>query len=225
MPHAALKTRDPRSERLPVYPAHRAGALAGVSGHRIGQWARYGLITPSFYNGRPANLYAFLDVAEAIVVHWLFDRGFTYDDIHTAIDGARQAYPDWPLIHAPLGVAQHAVKGDDRGAIVQRVDPGVYVDAGRGGNQVTLRPQLLDFVKDMLRRGGWIAQELGLQRIEVDPDKLGGVPTVQGRRWPIERVAQLAADDAGRTTLIDDYGLDDRDVAESIRWVAAAAQL
>ena len=192
-----MKTRDLRPEQLPVYPAHRAGALAGVSGYRIGQWARYGLITPSFYKGRPANLYAFLDVAEAIVVHWLLDRGFTYDNIHTAIAGARQAYPDWPLLQARLGVAQHAVEGDERGAIVQEVDPGVYVDVGRGGNQVMVRPLLLERARDMLRRGGWIAQELGLRRIEVDPDKLGGLPTVQGRRWPIERVAQLAADDAG----------------------------
>lgn len=225
MQDSAIKTRDLKPEQLPVYPAHRAGALAGVSGYRIGQWARYGLITPSFYKGRPANLYAFLDVAEAIVVHWLLDRGFTYDDIHTAIDGARQAYPHWPLLHAPLGVAQHAVEGDERGAIVQEVHRGVYVDAGRGGNQVTLRPQLLDRTRDMLRRGGWIAEELGLVRIEVDPGKLGGLPTVQGRRWPIERVAQLAADQVGRAILIDDYGLDDRDIAESLRWVAAAAQL
>lgn len=225
MHDSAIKTRDLKPEQLPVYPAYRAGALAGVSGSRIGQWARYGLITPSFYKGRPANLYAFLDVAEAIVVHWLLDRRFTYDDIHTAIDGARQAYPDWPLLHAPLGVAQHAVEGDERGAIVQEVDAGVYVDIGRGGNQVTLRPQLLERARDMLRRGGWVAQELGLRRIEVDPDKLGGLPTVQGRRWPVERVAELAADDAGRTTLTVDYGLDDRDIAESVRWVAAAAQL
>lgn len=225
MPHPPIKTRDLRPEQLPVYPAHRAGALAGVSGYRIGQWARYGLITASFYKGRPANLYAFFDVAEAIVVHWLLDRGFTYDDIHMAIDGARDAYPDWPLLHAPLGIAQHAVEGDDRGAIVQEVNPGVYVDAGRGGDQVTLRPQLLERARDMLRRGGWLAEVLDLKRIEVDPDKLGGLPTIQGRRWPIERVAQLAADDDGRTTLMVDYGLDDRDIAESVSWVKAAAQL
>jgi uncharacterized protein (DUF433 family) len=225
MPESAIKIRDLKPEQLPVYPPYRAGALAGVSGYRIGQWARYGLITPSFYKGRPTNLYAFLDVAEAIVVHWLLDHRFTYDDIHAAIDGVRQDYPDWPLLYAPLGIAQHAVEGDDRGAIVHEVDRDVYVDAGRGGDQVTLRPQLHERARDMLRRGGWIAEELGLRRIEVDPGKLGGLPTVQGRRWPIERVAQLAADDVGRTILIADYGLDDRDIAESVRWVAAAAQL
>ena len=36
MQDSAIKTRDLKPEQLPVYPAHRAGALAGVSGYRIG---------------------------------------------------------------------------------------------------------------------------------------------------------------------------------------------
>jgi uncharacterized protein (DUF433 family)/DNA-binding transcriptional MerR regulator len=220
----AHEIRKKEPEHLAIFPAHRAGALAGVSGNRIGQWARYGLITATLYEGRPRNLYAFFDVAEAIAVHWLLDRGFTYENIHDAIDHARRSYPNWPLLTAPLGVAQHAVDGDRRGAIVEEVERGVYVDVGRG-NQVTLKPQLLERVRDMLRRGGWIAEELHLHRIEVDPDKLGGMPTLKGRRWPIERVAQLAADAEGRRVLIEDYGLDERDVEESTRWVQAAARL
>jgi uncharacterized protein (DUF433 family) len=208
-----------------IFSPFRAGALAGVSGNRVGQWARYGLITPSWYRGRPANLYEFRDVAEAIVVHWLLDRGFTYRDIHSAIDQARAEHADWPLLSAPLGVAQHAVDGDPRGTIVLEVERGVYVDIRRGKQQITLKPELLEGVRDMLRRGGWLAAELGLQRIEVDPGKLGGAPVLRGRRWPIERVAQLAADEAGTIVLLDDYGLDRRDVEESLQWMSAALAL
>lgn len=208
-----------------VFSPFRAGALAGVSGNRIGQWARYGLIKPTLFRGRPSNLYEFRDVAEAIVVHWLLDKGFTYFDIHQAIERARVDHSDWPLLTAPLGIAQHAVAGDPKGAIVLRVAQGIYVDTRSGGNQITLKPELLEAARDMLRRGGWLAAQLNLRRIEVDPDKLAGAPVVRGRRWPIERVAQLAEDDAGRAVLMSDYGLDRRDIEESVRWVRAAAEL
>ncbi len=32
-----------------------------------------------------------------------------------------------------------------------------------------------------------------MERLEVDPDKLGGVLSLRGRRWPVERVAQIAS--------------------------------
>ena len=205
------------------FPPHRAGALAGVSGNQIGHWARYDFIRPTVYEGPPANLYAFNDVAEAIVVHWLHANGFGYDEIHGAISMARREHPDWPLIRAPLAVARHG-GGDDRGVIVQQLDD-EYVEAGRPGEQLVIKPQLLDFGHDMLRRGGWLANELGLERIEVDPARLGGAPTVRGRRWPVERVARIAADGEGRSILTREYGLEDRDVDESLRWTEAAAAL
>jgi uncharacterized protein (DUF433 family) len=159
------------------------------------------------------------------VVHWLLDRGFSYVDIHHAIGRARVDYSDWPLLTAPLGIAQHAIAGDPKGAIVLEVAQGTYVDTGSGGNQITLKPQLLEAASDMLRRGGWLAAKMNLQRIEVDPGKLGGAPVVRGRRWPIDRVAQLATDKAGRAVLMDDYGLHRMDIEESVRWVRAAAKL
>ena len=220
---SANKPSTTAPELLGVFSPRRAGALAGVSGGRIGQWARYGLIQPTVYSGRPANRYAFYDVAEAIVVHWLRDQRFDYAAIHEAIANARKTHPDWPLLGAELGVARHAIEGD-RGLIVERID-GAYVETGRPGGQIVLKPEVLDFARDMLRTGGWLADQLHLKRIEVDPEKLGGAPTLRGRRWPVERVARIAADDAGRAILIDDYGLDERDVDESLRWSHAAAAL
>jgi uncharacterized protein (DUF433 family) len=208
-----------------IFSPFRAGALAGVSGNRIGQWARYGLIQATLFRGRPANLYEFHDVAEAIVVHWLLDRGFSYSEIHEAIERARAEHPDWPLLTAPLGVAQHAIAGDPRGAIVLEVEKGTYVDTRSGGEQVMLKPALLEGVRDMLRRGGWIAAQLKLKRIEVDPGKLGGAPVLRGSRWPIERVAQIADDEAGRTVLTKDYGLHRLAIDEAVRWVNAASRL
>lgn len=115
-----------------------------MGGNRIGQWARYGLVRPTYFEGRPANLYAFYDVAEAIIVHWLLDKGFSYRQIHRAIEGARKEHPEWPLQKAPLGVAQHAIEGNPRGAIVLEIEQRVWIDVGQGGEQVVLRPELLD---------------------------------------------------------------------------------
>jgi uncharacterized protein (DUF433 family)/DNA-binding transcriptional MerR regulator len=207
-----------------IFSPFRAGALAGVSGNRIGQWARYGLITPTYFKGRPANLYEFRDVAEGIVVHWLIERDFTYDQIHVAIERARSENYTWPLQEAPVGVAQHAVEGDPRGTIAFELTRGVYVDALHG-DQLTLQPQMFERARDVLLRGGWIADRLGLQRIEVDPAKLNGTPVLRGRRWPIERVAQLAADAPGKRVLVEDYGLRPDEIEESERWVDEALKL
>jgi uncharacterized protein (DUF433 family)/DNA-binding transcriptional MerR regulator len=213
-------------EYLGVFSPRMAGALAGVSGYRIGQWARYGLIRPTVYEGRPANRYAFYDIAEAIVVHWLRLQGFSYDEIHFAIDSAREHEPSWPLMRGQLGVARHTVEADrDRGVIVQRMPEGVYVEVGRAGRQVVLKPELLSFAQDMLRTGGWIAYAKGLDRIEVEPTKLGGAPALRGRRWPIERIARIAADNAGREILLHDYALEPEDVEQAVTWAEAAQDL
>lgn len=222
---AAQTNQSDAPEFRAIFPPWRAGALAGVSGNRIGQWARNGFVHPSFFEGRPRNLYTFNDVAEAIVIRWLLDRGFTYDAIHVAITKARVEHPEWPLLEAPLGVARHAVRGDPRGVIVLEVENGVYVSTSAGAEQVTLKPQLLDEARDMLRRGGWIAAQFELQRIEVDPGKLGGAPSLRGRRWPIERIAQIAADGEGRALLAEDYGIDDGEIDESLRWMECASAL
>lgn len=213
-------------EFLGVFSPQRAGALAGVSGDQIGQWARYDLIRPTIYEGRPANRYAFFDVAEAIIVHWLRDQGFDYNAIHQAIHAARDDHPQWPLIRGKLGVARHTVESDhDRGVIVRRTADGSYVEIGKPGDQIVLKPELLDFAQDMLRSGGWLAYHLKLDRIEVDPSKLGGAPVLASTRWPVERVARIAADDEGRAILIAEYELDEVDVDQAITWSHAADRL
>src|SRR4051812_904564 len=115
---ALTDTWTPRPEVIGVYTPRRAGELAGVSGHSIGQWARYGLITPTVFEGRPANLYSFWDVAEAIVVRWLTDRGFAYHEIRSGLASVRDDFPEWPLLNAPLGIGQQSES--DRGALVRR---------------------------------------------------------------------------------------------------------
>ncbi len=207
-----------------VYSPRRAGALAGVSGQSIGQWARYGLVTPTVYEGRPANLYSYHDVAEAIVVRWLLEQGFPHAEIRTALASVRDDYPSWPLLQAPLGVGRQSLQ--DRGSLVKRERADVYVDvSGRAPGQLVIRPLLLETARDMLRHGGWLANALNLQRIEVTPLKLGGQPSLRGRRWAVDHVARLAADDDGRRVLLDGYALENAEVDEAVAWAQAAAAI
>lgn len=78
-----------------------------------------------------------------------------------------------------------------------------------------IRPTLLLAARDMLNHGGWLATQLGLRRIEVEPLKLGGQPSLKGRRWTVDHVARIGADQEGRRILMDEYGLEEEEVAES----------
>jgi uncharacterized protein (DUF433 family)/DNA-binding transcriptional MerR regulator len=210
-----------------VYSPGMAGALAGVSGKSIGQWARHGLIQPTVYEGRPANLYSYFDVAEAIVVRWMVSHGISHKDISYAVREARDEHPAWPLLNAPLGLGRLSI--DDPALLVRRENTGAYVDATPKGRrrpgQILIKPMLLDQARDMLSHGGWLAAEHGLRLIEVEPLKLGGSPSLRGRRWTVDQVARLAADDEGRRVLEDDYGLQPVEIDESVAWMAAALDL
>lgn len=211
-------------ENIGVYAPRRAGALAGITGQTIGQWARYGLVRPTIYEGRPRNLYSYFDVAEAIVVRWLLEEGFKHAHLRAAIKSVRDEYPDWPLLNAPLGIGRQTMH--DRGQLVRQVEPQVYVDvSGTAPDQVVIRPTLLDAARDMLRHGGWLADVLGLDRIEVSPLKLGGQPSLRGRRWTVDHVARLGADEEGREILMSQYGLDPAEVDEALAWTEAAEAL
>jgi hypothetical protein len=65
----------------PAYLAHEAARLVGVSGDRIGQWARWGHISASLSTGDP-HVYAFADVAAALEIHLRLQEGATLAAVH-----------------------------------------------------------------------------------------------------------------------------------------------
>lgn len=70
---------------MATYLAHEAGLLAGVPGDRIGQWARWGHIAASVSDGDP-HVYSWEDVAEAIAVHELLERGVRLPEIRATVE-------------------------------------------------------------------------------------------------------------------------------------------
>jgi uncharacterized protein (DUF433 family) len=184
------------------YFAHEAGRLAGVSGDRIGQWARRGYIRSSISTGRP-RIYSFQDVAEAMIVHELVDEG---------------VLGDWPLSNAPI-VSSSTGHGASKGASLMFERGDSFTALRRNKEQGVLTVGHLRRIADDLRHGGWAARELGdLRWIEVDPDRLSGRPTVRGTRVPAELVARLAETEDGRETLRADYGIRGRQIEDAKRW-------
>lgn len=207
------------------YLAHEAGRIAGVSGSTIGQWARRGYIRSSQSGpGVLPRVYSYQDIAEAMVVHELVDRGVPPKEIHTSIEHLREHRGDWPLTEArgPLATADLAA-GNSRPLLVMDDDDGLY-DVGRSPSQRILEAGNLRQIAVDLSRGGWAARELpDLRRIEINPDVIGGRPSIRGRRIPAQLVAELAATPAGRQVLAIDYDdLDPEDIRDAERWWAAA---
>ena len=186
-----------------AYLAHEAGHLAGVPGDRIGQWARWGHIRASVSAAEP-HVYGFEDVAEAIAVHELLERGLALPAIRRAVERLGGA-EGWPLARSELHVVDGRLAAP-RG--------GILVDVLAGAPQGVLPfDGRLDPVA-VLRRGGWPARALGLERIEVDPERAGGRPVVRGRRIALEDVLALA-DPAAE-------GIEPEAVEEARRWLRAA---
>jgi uncharacterized protein (DUF433 family) len=215
------------SRPLGWYLAREVGWLAGVSGDRVGQWARRGYIQSSRSNDRP-RVYSFEDVAEAMVVHELLDRGVPHREILRTIKNLRKVYGHWPLTTAPLSTSDlhRNLRGKGEFLILKR--NGEQVDIGRGEGAESFLPSMwsLKAVTALLRNGGWILREHpDIKYIEVDPLRLGGTPTIRDRRVPAEKVAVLAQSRTGLKALHEDYDLTKDQIDDARTWFRAVSAL
>ena len=186
------------------YLAYEVGQLAGVSGERIGQWARHGYIRSSQSDGSP-RIYSYQDVAEAIMVHGLISEGMPMRNIRAAVQNLRDEFGPWPLQDAPLYTAssRHILLMDSG----ELFEAGVDKMPGHGVIYDTVRDTLRQVATD-LRRGGWAArQRPDLEHIEVNPERLSGRPTIRGRRIAARFVAETARTPDGRDLLKADFDL------------------
>ncbi len=83
------------------------GALVGVSGTTIGQWARRGYIDSSQRRREP-RVYAVEDVVEAAIVHSLLERGLRRPEVRRVIAALRSPSRPWPLARVRLGTVAEA---------------------------------------------------------------------------------------------------------------------
>jgi uncharacterized protein (DUF433 family)/DNA-binding transcriptional MerR regulator len=216
------------------YLAREAGRLAGVSGDKIGQWARRSYIQSSIATGRP-RVYAYQDVAEAMIVHALIDAHVPHLEIKLAIRALReQTASSWPLsgaekLSVTLPGMRHRRHPDESkhrpvAQLVVEFD-GVYIRPSKSLEQGMFDIQL-QRVADDLRRGGWAVREMpGLRHIEVNPEWLSGRPTIKGRRVPAEDVARLALEPDGEEILRTGYDLLPSEIRDAVDWWAKVQEL
>lgn len=209
------------------YLAHEVGWLAGVSGDRIGQWARRGYIRASQSSDAPPYEYSYQDVAEAMIIHDLLERGVDLKAIKRTIETLREdpQFGDWPLAKAVFWVPRKTEQPSKRG---KRGSPSLVVEArgrrhdlgvSRRAWQEVLTTADLEKVASDLRRGGWAVREIpDLRFVEVDPDRLSGRPTIKGRRIPAQDVAETAETVGGKRLLKREYELTDAQIRDAQRW-------
>ena len=212
------------------YLAHEVGQLAGVSGQTIGQWARNGYIRPSQSAGSP-HVYSFQDVAEAVLVHELLERGVPYGEIKATISALREVRGgDWPLTRAEQHLAtlpSGPPSGRRRARVLAEEAGGLY-DIGRRGWQrmadAEITEEDLDRVAGLLSRGGWVVRNLNIRHVEVNPNRLSGRPAIRARRVPAQKVARLAKTRGGLLSLVEDYELTADEIRDAERWWEATSR-
>jgi uncharacterized protein (DUF433 family) len=66
---------------------------------------------------------------------------------------------------------------------------------------------------------------VGFERITVDPNLMGGVPTVRGLRFPVATVVAMVADGMTVDQILSEHpDLESDDIAECLRYAALAVQ-
>ena len=64
-----------------------------------------------------------------------------------------------------------------------------------------------------------------LDRITVEPGKMGGQPCIRGTRLTVRRVLEIIADYPNRNEIRADYpDLDDEDIRQALLYAAAAVE-
>jgi uncharacterized protein (DUF433 family)/DNA-binding transcriptional MerR regulator len=204
-------------QAIGYYTAREVARLAGVTPHRVGRWAREGIILPSV-SQRP-NIYSYADAGEAILAHYLVEEGKTPKDIKDIVHLLRETYGQWPLATAPLA--------HDGSLLVARDKTrNVWVSLDRRDHDV-LGATLLNLkgIREALERGGWVAYKHPREHVEVNPDRRSGEPVVRGKRIATAFVADLAGSDDGRQMLREDYELTDDEIDDAVGYESDLADV
>jgi uncharacterized protein (DUF433 family) len=192
------------------YSTYELARLAGVKPRRIGQWRRLRALPQT---GRLPNTYSYADAAEAVLAHYLVDKGLRPSEVAKIASNLREEFGDWPLGTAPL---EHEGK-----FVVVRKGDDLVLDVVHHPDQQVIEATLdLRKVRDALAHGGWVALDRRRETVEVDPERLSGLPTVRGHRIPTELVARLAQEERGRRFLHEEYDLSDREIDDAVGYEA-----
>ena len=185
----------------------------------VGQWANYEYIRASqSEKGQYPQVYSYQDVAEAIMVHELLTKHVPLKALRPVILRLREKFGDWPLQHADLETT--AAGKDVKLAALLVKDGDLRVELGEHGWQIVEGASVnVERVARDLFYGGWAYRKMrDLKHIVVDPDQLSGRPAIRDRRVEVTLVVELAGTIDGPEILAEDYGIDEEQTRDAVRW-------
>jgi uncharacterized protein (DUF433 family) len=154
-------------------------------------------------------------------VRELFARGVGGHHLGGVIRELRPRLRRWPLTRGDLATEELIDKasGERVRTLIVEAHGGGYWDfspRGMQGFEETAR-QPLEAMVEVLKTGGWPSRELALHRIDIDPERLSGRPSLRGHRLPVEFIADLAGTPNGREELAE-FDLSEAEIDEAVRW-------
>lgn len=110
-----------------------------------------------------------------------------------------------------------------RGAVLVPIPPRLGVPGSEGDGATKQKaPNTIRSCKKRPRKGD---DGVVFDRITVDPDKMGGVPSIRGLRVPVAMVVGMVADGMGEEKILGAYpDLEREDVREALRYTAEAVK-
>jgi uncharacterized protein (DUF433 family) len=128
----------------------------------------------------------------------------------------RKKWGHWPLTNAPL---------EHDGAFLVIREDGEYFAVERPEQRVIEKTLDLSVLQAALNHGGWVSLDEQRPEIEVNPARLGGQPTVRGRRLPTDLIAQISKARDGRRMLREDYELSEAQISAAVQYEQAVEAL
>ena len=167
------------------FPDKLTATLTGTTTRQLYDWRRKGVLIPEVQTQNPA-LYSFRDLVAVRTVAFLRSQ-VSFQKVRRAFDNLRQLdYLDHPSTYR-FGTDGKTIAIEDRnGVVVDLVaQKGQYV-------MFTLEEIFREFTNFAGTKV--VDFERPLPRLEVNPRRMGGWPTIAGTRVPYDAVSDLLAD-------------------------------
>ncbi|MCS5733223.1 DUF433 domain-containing protein [Herbiconiux daphne] len=168
------------------FPIPLASKMSGASISQLAHWRKTDVLVPEIESAKPPYLYSFRDIVALRTFAWL--RGdHSLQLIRKSLDTLREldmvSHPSsYKLVKLGNSIGVHAE--DDRA-----------IDIARNPGQVTIGSLADVFAEfETIRNRRVDSLRHPRRGVEVDPNRLGGWPTIIGTRIPFDLVAELLSD-------------------------------
>lgn len=169
-----------------AFPTKLASKMSGATMHQLAYWRSSKILVPEVESSKSPYLYSFRDVIALRTFAWL--RG---DHSLQMIRRAFDTMGELDMIEHPA--SYKLVKLGKSIGVVR--DDGTIIDIAKEPGQEVLGT-LQDVFQEFEDHKGRHVDNLIHPRagVEVNPDRLGGWPTITGTRIPFDTIADLIAD-------------------------------